>query len=350
MRIAIVTQPLISNYGGLLQNWALQTILRCEYPSADVITFDQVESLAPQYLRIASAMKRYLIGRKQTSYRTKFDEFREQHIKATAKAHSMKDFVRLDRKYAPDVYIVGSDQVWRPSMVYNLDANFLSFAKSAKKIAYAASFGIDTWEFTPRQTSRCRDLIKQFTAISVRERDGIKLCADYLNCEATHVLDPTLLLEASDYNSLFPKSEVSAYKYVFTYILDTDSNKRAIIKEIVGKRPERNAAHDMNGLMPQARPSVEEWLSLIRDSELVICDSFHGAAFSIIFNKQFYILANPHRGNSRLISLLSLFGLEDRIIASMADTKAAAPIDWARVNLRRKELIANSLSFIHSAL
>lgn len=350
MKIAIVTQPLFSNYGGLLQNWALQTILRREYPGADVVTFDQIDSIAPLYLRLASAAKHYLTGGKSAPSHTKFDEFREKNIKATTKARSTKDFVRLDKKYTPDVYIVGSDQVWRPSMVFNLYANFLSFTKSAIKIAYAASFGVNTWEFTSKQTSRCRGLIKQFTAVSVRENDGIRLCGDYLECKAQHVLDPTLLLDASDYETLLPKSKVNAFRYVFTYILDTDSRKRVIVKELVGNQPERNAAHDLNGLMPQDRPSVEDWLSLIRDSEMVICDSFHGAAFSIIFNKEFYILANPNRGNSRLISLLSLFGLEDRIITSMADAKALSPIDWAKVNKRRKELIADSLSFLHSAL
>lgn len=350
MRIAIVTQPLISNYGGLLQNWALQTILRREYPGADVVTFDQVDSLAPLYLRFGSAMRHYLTGADSTPCRTKFDEFRENNIKATTKARSMKDFVRLEKKYKPDAYIVGSDQVWRPSMVFKLYANFLSFTKCKKKIAYAASFGVDTWEFTPKQTSRCQELVKQFTAVSVREKDGIKLCSDYLDCRACHVLDPTLLLDASDYDSLLPKSKKNADKYVFTYILDTDSNKRSIVKELLGERLERNAAHDLKGLMPQDRPSVEEWLSLIRDSEMVICDSFHGAAFSIIYNKEFYILSNPNRGNSRLMSLLSLFGLEDRIITSVDDIRTLSSIEWSKVNKRRKELVADSLSFFHSVL
>lgn len=83
---------------------------------------------------------------------------------------------------------------------------------------------------------------------------------------------------------------------------------------------------------------------------MVICDSFHGAAFSIIFNKDFYILANPHRGNSRLVSLLSLFGLENRIINSASDVETLLPINWEYVNKRRNELITDSLSFLHSAL
>lgn len=350
MRIAIVTQPLYSNYGGLLQNWALQTILRREYPNADVVTFDQVDSIAPLYLRLASSIKRRLTGGKTVSSRTKFDEFREKYINATAKAQSTKDFIRLDKHFVPDAYVVGSDQVWRPSMVYNLYANFLSFTKCTKKIAYAASFGVDTWEFSSKQTARCRNLVNQFTAVSVREIDGIRLCADYLDYKAQNVLDPTLLLNGEDYSSLIHDTQTNIKEYVFTYILDTDVRKRTIVKNIIGDRIERNAAYDMNGLMPPNRPAVEEWLALIRDSEMVICDSFHGAAFSIIFNKDFYILANPHRGNSRLVSLLSLFGLENRIINSASDVETLLPINWEYVNKRRNELITDSLSFLHSAL
>ncbi len=351
MRVAIVTQPLISNYGGLLQNWALQTVLRREYPGVDVVTFDQVDSIAPLYLRIGSAIKRMLKMHSNAECPlSKFNCFRNKHIIATAKAKSSRDFKKLDRRYVPDAYIVGSDQVWRPIMVHNLKANFLSFTKCSKKIAYAASFGVDAWEFSTRQTRRCRKLLRDFTAISVRETDGVSLCDKYLDRKACHVLDPTLLLGADDYASLISDSRKGTEDYVFTYILDSDSRKQSFVSSFIGVLPERNAAHDAVGNMPPESLSVEEWLTGVKDASMVICDSFHGVAFSIIFNKEFYVFGNSHRGNSRLNSLLSLFGLNERMVSTYAEAKTLPPIDWERVNSLRKKLVSESLNFLHAAL
>lgn len=351
MRIAIVTQPLISNYGGLLQNWGLQTVLRREYPGVDVVTFDQVDSVAPLYLRIGSAIKRMLTLHGTAEHQlSKFDCFRNEQINATAKAKSLRDFKRLDRRYAPKAYIVGSDQVWRPSMVHDLEANFLSFTKCSTKIAYAASFGVDSWEFSTKQTQRCRKLLRNFTAVSVREIDGVSLCEKYLDCKACHVLDPTLLLGADDYANIISDDSCASMDYVFTYILDSDSGKRSFVGSCTDVLSERNAAHDVNGNMPSEALSVEEWLVGIRDASMVICDSFHGVAFSIIFNKEFYVLGNSLRGNSRLNSLLTLFGLNERMVSTYAEAKTLSPIDWERVNLLRNKLVSESLNFLHSAL
>lgn len=351
MRIAIVTQPLIHNFGGLLQNWALQTVLHREFPRAEVMTFDQVDSIAPLYLRIGSAIKRMLTKHGNVEGTpNKFDCFRKEHITATVKAKSLRDFKKLDRRYVPDAYIVGSDQVWRPIMVHNLEANFLSFTKCSKKIAYAASFGVDVWEFSTRQTRCCSKLLKDFNAVSVRESDGVNLCEKYLDRKACHVLDPTLLLEADDYVRLIPNLRKEAEEYVFTYILDSDSKKRTFVSAFTGILPEKNAAHDALGNKQKEALSVEEWLAGVKDASIVICDSFHGVAFSIIFNKEFYVLGNSHRGNSRLKSLLSLFGLNERMVSTYAETKNLPPIDWERVNSLRKKLVYESLNFLHTAL
>lgn len=348
MRIAIVTQPLMENYGGLLQNWAMQTVLRREFPGAEVVTFDQVDNLASLYLRVGSKVKDFFMGRKKIDIPSKFDEFRTKHINATEKARFFRDFRRMDRRFKPDVCIVGSDQVWRPSMAFNLDANFLAFSKCKTKIAYAASFGINIWEFTPKETARCRKFVKDFAAVSVREKDGVALCTKYFGREARLVLDPTLLLSAEDYSVLVDDAGANEKKYAFTYILDTDAEKRSVAKGILGGMTELNGAFDIEGQKPSDRLSVEKWLVGIRDAEKVICDSFHGAAFSILFNKDFYVLANPQRGNSRLTSLLSIFGLNNRMITSIEDARSLPPVDWTTVNSRRAELIADSLTFLHT--
>ena len=88
------------------------------------------------------------------------------------------------------------------------------------------------------------------------------------------------------------------------------------------------------------RVSIEEWLSLIAGAQLVITDSFHGCAFSILFNKPFFAFINENRGSSRFYSLFESFELQDRVIKSASDVSLSKQVDWARVNeilLRRRE-------------
>src|SRR5690606_15864360 len=101
-----------------------------------------------------------------------------------------------------DTYIVGSDQCWRPKYSPNITNYFLDFLNDKQnviRISYAASFGTSDWEFNEPETKMCRDLIQKFDAVSVRESSGIELCQKYLDKEAQHVLDPTMLLELDDY-------------------------------------------------------------------------------------------------------------------------------------------------------
>ena len=350
MKIAIVTQPLMSNYGGLLQNWALQQVLKREFPDAEVITFDQTEWTMPLYIKSGIIVKR-IFGLSKKPKPTSFDIFRLNNIDSTKKAETLHDFVKLDRQLKPDVYIVGSDQVWRPRMVNHIDANFLSFTKCKNKLAYAASFGVDFWEFSDHETQICRDLAADFKSISVREDSGCELCKKYLGVNAVQVLDPTLLLSSSDYDCLLSKDQLSNQgSHVFTYILDTSPKKRAIVSQILEENHELAAAHDVNGNNISLRITVEEWIAGIRNSKMVICDSFHGVAFSIIYNKDFVVLANEARGNTRIESILNLFGLKGRLINSDADILKLGPIDWHRVNSTRVSLSSKSLSFLHAAI
>ncbi len=349
MRIAIVTQPLMENYGGLLQNWALQRVLYREFPGAEVVTFDQVDWAAPWYLRAGHAVKS-LFRKADIREETPFDLFRRR-INATEKVRTIRGFRSLDRKYRPDVYIVGSDQVWRPGMVHLMDANFLGFAKCQRKVAYAASFGVDSWEFSDVQTARCGKLISDFSAVSVREADAVRLCDKHLGMKAIHVLDPTMLLSPGDYSEITtPLSDSQGY--IFTYILDSSTIKRQAVVHICKEMGlgEKAAANDSDGNMVYPKLSVEEWLGSIRDSRLVVCDSFHGAAFSILFNRDFVVLENPQRGNNRITSLLDIFGLSGRLVASGEDAIALPPIDWDKVNRLKEQWVEKSLNFLHSSL
>lgn len=313
MKVAIVTQPLAYNIGGILQNYALQQVLK--RLGHTPITFDQASGYVPHWKLIRHNLLQFLkILPKDTSPNPSIDNFVSTNICATPKARFISDFRRFDRKYKPQAYIVGSDQVWRGDFNIFPQANFLSFTNSDRKLAYAASFGVDYWTFDGELTPTLVANAQQFRAISVREDSGIKLCNEILKRDAVHVLDPTMLLNKEDYTRLTQHCAMTE-NVLATYILDMNNEKKAAIRAIMSdsglkELPLCNAVENQI----QTRVSVEQWLAAFRDAKVVVCDSFHGTVFSIIYEKPFFVLANNARGNTRLKSLLEVFGLRDRFI------------------------------------
>jgi hypothetical protein len=163
------------------------------------------------------------------------NRFIEAYIRTTEWIRCEFNFRRL-RKAGFDAYIVGSDQVWRPKYAPELKNHFLGFAGNSaeiRKIAYAASFGVDKWEFSGSQTKNCSMLLKQFNAVSVREDTGIALCKDYLGVSATQTLDPTLLLSREDYAELTDKVKLPGFQHkLVIYVLDMSEEKKKILKKV----------------------------------------------------------------------------------------------------------------------
>ena len=266
-----------------------------------------------------------------------------------------------------DAIVVGSDQVWRPVYFRGWGARdgrvenaYLAFARRwrIKRIAYAASFGTSEWEYDDSQTRRCRALAQRFDAVSVREQSGTNLCRDKFGVEAVHVLDPTMLLSSADYAQLFRDANVPKSKgNLLSYVLDANEEIKTLIEKVAvakGLTPfEVNNPVVPDGNTPMdkcVKISVEEWLRGFHDAEFVITDSFHACVFSIIFRKQFLVTGNKARGMSRFHSLLSLFGLESRLVDSRVDLSKLQPIDYDRVYERYDELKRTSTAFLQASL
>lgn len=374
MKVGIITQPLRNNYGGLLQNYALQQVLK--KLGHEVITLDQKEPPVPQLRIIASYIKTFILkvlgkgaGRryafhKEIAYIRKHTRyFVDKYINHTPAMYKTEDFRSFCISNNIDVLIAGSDQVWRPRYNYNIYRSFFDFAAGLdiKRYAYSASFGVDCWEFTEEQTLKCKELLQQFEAISVRERSGADLCEKYFNRKAEHVLDPTMLLDKEDYEYLVNKEkEPVSPGNLFTYILDESEEKAVIIGKVAKllklKPFTAMPKHRINGETVKqiencVYPPVTRWLRAFMDAEFVICDSFHGAVFSIIFNKPFWVIGNKERGLARFESLLSLYGLQERLINSdCMPIDFKAPIDWSHVNAIKKEWQEKSMNFLKTNL
>lgn len=385
MKIGILTQPLHVNYGGLLQAFALQKFLRGM--GHDALTVDYAR--APRrwtfpYRFARRCVAKFLLGRKLELFPKPLSQgagrhtrrFVEENIRTTRRISAPareRDFA----EYGFDAFVVGSDQTWRPAYSPHMPTFFLDFLgddERTRRVAYAASFGKDEWEFSPKMTARCAPLAKRFHAVSVREDSGIALCREYLGVRAEHVLDPTLLLSESDYRGIVDRDEVRGFlekrvpaRRLFAYVLDASAAKSAFVARVAG-----TLGLEAEEIMPRSEdlragtaafPPVSAWLRGFRDAEFVATDSFHGCVFSIVFNKPFVALGNASRGLSRFHSLLKTFGLEDRLVLSDgADAGApavsrerlfallASRIDWARVNAVRSREILRSRDFLARAL
>lgn len=378
MKIGILTQPLHTNYGGLLQNYALQTVLKRMGHNPATINRQWDRGFIHKLIVIFKRLiLRFVFLRKDITpiipvgetkeernlIRQHTDEFIKKELIVTRKMDSSLDITEI-KKHGFDAYIVGSDQVWRPIYSPHLPTYFLDFLQknnTVKKIAYAASFGVDDWELSRKQTQMAQKLIKQFDAVSVREDSGVKLCEERLNRKAIHVLDPTLLLNKEDYIDLIRKHDTKKSPgNLFVYVLDRTEEKYTIIQRVADDKklvpfevmPLKSFGQHVN-INDCVYPPVYQWIRSFMDAEFVITDSFHGSVFSIIFNKPFIAIGNAGRGLTRFTSLLKLFHLDKQLILSLTelDKERINPrINFEEVNHICKQYQAKSVSFLEQAL
>ena len=363
MKIGILTQPLHANYGGILQNYALQQVLlRAGHEVETIDWTPSYKSLRYRLYRIKWTILSFLFPKKfpKLKYQPTDDEKKviqqhTNHFISTYIHHTktimFKDGFRHQAKVGKyDAYVVGSDQCWRPCYNTFLKSMFLDFVKDkqVKRIAYAASFGTDKWEFTPQQTRGCKALAQQFNLVTVREDSGVKLCKEHLGVDAVHVLDPTMLLTKEDYIQLIEQEkEPKSSGTLFNYILDPDEKKAAFIQHIAEAnelrsfqvlpkcQAETRTKKDVKTRIEDCVfPGVTAWLRSFMDAEMTVVDSFHGMVFSILFNKPFWVIGNAERGMSRFTSLLKTFHLGDRLLDAdkLDNIDISKPIDWAVVN------------------
>lgn len=340
MKVGIVTIVSL-NFGNRLQNYALQRVL--ENLGCTVHTFRRT--------RLSKGIKYWTKALVQTSLQTKGAKFRE----FDKKIH-FSDVVigrdncpdNLEQKY--DYFIAGSDQIWNP--YYDFVAgkcDFLGFARKEQKISYAASFGVS--EIPPERKEEYEKYLKTFKAISVRENQGAKIIEDLISRKATIVLDPTLMLDESEWKNIEKNSHYCPkHAYVFVYALG-DKNDRFKIKiEQLQKNYEifDVCAIQKNGRELPIGPS--EFLNLLRNAEIILTDSFHATAFSILYQKKFITFNRPGLNmNSRIKSLAELIGERDRL-NKYGDLDCEIDIDYKKIDTILKKERKKSIDFLNMAL
>ena len=361
MKIAILTQPLHDNYGGLLQAYALKEVL--QEMGHEVIIINREKKQPFPWRKYASIAKSILIGRRihpnlflKSSCKSKISKetrkFRDNYFPNLSKLITDNKGMQELNTMGFDAYIVGSDQCWRPRYSPAIQNYFLDFAVNdnhVKRLVYAASFGVSHWEFSDEDTMACKELLQKFDTISVREDSAIDLIKTHLGrTDAQHVLDPTMLLSPHQYKEIVDKEKIAPSPgNLKVYVLDKTPEKDNLVKmlesklqlnafEVLPAKRLNNEKVTNSNINDFVFPNPAAWLRGFEDAKFVVTDSFHGTVFSILHNIPFIAIGNVDRGLSRFQSLLKMFGLEDRLITDInsvnIDNFAEKEIDWMRVN------------------
>lgn len=376
MKIGVVTYWYgNSNYGMIMQCWAFQQYLKKMGHEPYVIRYQPER---PWYIRFAKWCLKYLMCvfssnqravLKQEKYNAikdkdrGFDDFRKTYLDFSERFYKNIGELRKNPPVA-DCYIAGSDQIWCYDVSFDENGKgyYLDFgSENTKRVAYAPSFG--RLIYNDNNIGALSRALSKFDSVSCREQRGVEMCKK-AGIVAQHVFDPTLLLAKEEYESLCNHKAKDDYFFIYSVnigkaedvywdrLKEYFPNKKIVVTpasgsitggEIFGEEVIYNYA------------TPEEWLSLIKNAEMVITSSFHGVVFSIIFNKRFAFI--PIKGafestNNRILDLLKSLDLESLIINKPDDYKEiqSMVIDWAMVNNKRINLIEESISFLENAL
>jgi hypothetical protein len=346
MKVGILTFHYSNNnYGALLQTYASVQVLKRLGCDSSVI------DLLPEELKKRKSLFRRCIG---ILCRNPFEIFRRRFLPMTYRINKAEDLKKTNALF--DAFYVGSDQVWRKEFAQeHFYHYFLDFVEDEKiKMAYAPSFGKDTLDLSKDELCRIKKLLYRFAALSIREEGGRRLCASSFGLDAPVVLDPTLLLDAKDYNSIIGTDTFFKNKYVAIYQLGNEKTESvakafAMDHQISVKYINGRTYHLFHREI-RVFPIVSEWLAGIRDAEYIVTDSFHGVIFSILYKKNFVCLQNSFGGNDRLLHLLNMFGLGDRLICDYKDVDDLNSIVYDLVYDKLEKMRKVSFSFLNNAL
>lgn len=335
-----------NNYGAVLQTYALQ-----QYLESVGYTSENIDLKPKTYWK--SRIVEAILG-------NPFEKFRKKYVKISEKSFfkTSVEFQEYVNKY--EAFIVGSDQIWRPSYCEFPEAYFLNFARDNQlKVSYAASFGVDYWE-RENEIEKYKKLLSRFDAISVREDSGLTICNTSFMMGATHVLDPTLLVDKVAFERLL-HTDAKKTKKIIYYKLDQDQdfiNSIQFLSEKLKVSSEDiyyDEKHFLGKVFKKFK-SIPYWLTAIANAEIVVTDSYHCVCFALLFEKDFlYYVNKNNRGLTRIQSLLHLLNLEHRIITSLTDIKDETKwnhnaIDYVEINKKLAILKTNSRDFLINVL
>ncbi len=355
MKIGIMTIYRSGNYGATLQSYATkQAINENGFGEAEIIPYcsDAIkQKLNLAYIKKAGLFQTAVACVEKIYYHPrmkKVNGFIDSF--ATDRQLNREELPALNDRY--DIFLSGSDQIWNPDLQQGDASYLLDFVTDPrKKRSYASSFGVSRIpeEYLPLY----QRLLSEYQQITVREQRGIELVKELSGKEAKLVIDPALLLTPAQWEAKLPPSRFKG-DYVFAYQMAHSP----LVGQVMSKARKAFCAKAIFVPFPimgvcRCRPVLSisslEWVRAIKESKFVVTDSFHGVVFSIIFKKQFYYVITSDtikKRLSRLETLLSSLGIEDRFVENAAACDFSKTIDYDKVHALLDEQRERSLNIL----
>ncbi len=352
------------NYGSVLQAYALSMQLKNMGYMPEIINLrNQAQLDAYKVFQVkGTGLKKIIhflyatVNYPAMRHRAKeFERFINHVLPVTKKEFSCGEELRESTDY--DIYLTGSDQVWNPACQDFESAYYLDFVSNgAKRIAYAPSLG--KAEFSEEHKQLIATLLKNIDFVSCREEEGVSLLRTLTDKSVVQVCDPVVLLGREKWVQ-FAKEPKIKKPYILTYFLENNHGGKQYLKELQEKLGYQviclnEDIRDIGkGYKHKIGTSPEEFVGLFKNAAFVYTNSFHGTAFSTIFNRPFLTIIGKqdeaNNNDSRKINYLKMLGLEDRILTDKVPEDLFA-IDWEEANCRMSVVQATSFEYLQNAL
>ena len=365
--VGIVTMHCVVNHGSALQTWATQEIIRRLGYDAWIINYRYPNASHPKHRNRLKQVPQFFLhllqGFPQQRKKRIYEKFWKENFRLT-KPYPSKESIMSDPPLF-DVYVAGSDQIWNPQHTNGDGTYFLDFVpEGRKKISYASSLSRSTLE--PGYERNVARWLSSFSAISVREENGVKIIDRFLPGKAVVTLDPTLLLTRSDYQPLINKSTYKTEEpFILVYCLKYMYNPYPYVTHFIEEAARQTGMKvicvDFTALQKIHARSVynfrdglgpSEFLWLFANASMVITTSFHGTAFALNFGKSVYsIVKDKDFGDDRMKSILNLCGVPERAIPmGTQGVRFSTNIDNAKVQSNLGKMRNFSINFLKNNL
>lgn len=351
MKIGILTFHRALNYGAVFQTYALQKTIQDLGAQVDIIDYRAPfnekrfrRKTLKDFLHFRALYGLFFQNSCKIISRNTYQSFNDR-MKYSETVDNHESLEKCCRQY--DKIVCGSDQVWNLACTEGDNAYFLPFVQEQeKKIAYAASFG---YEVLPVQyVEKYKNWISNFAAVSVREPSGVSIVNKLTGANAEYVVDPTLLIAKSQWESLADFSRVPEQPYLLLYLMSEDRLLINFARKFARKNHLKltyisERLFPMSGVKNLRDVTPEQWLGLFSKADYIVTNSFHGTAFSINFEKPFFLRYIPRSiANTRLQSIIKEYDLEMRTIESWDGSECDFTMAQKQL-LRNKQL---SIQFI----
>ena len=322
MKACIITIVDHINIGNRLQNYATQELLKAQGCDVSTLVYATADEEGTKLYQLKAFLKNLLV---RTNIFT--SPFYIKHIKKSPKMLLVQEFnkkyVKLTSRYFFktskmakyrddfDYYCAGSDQIWNPSVVQSHDFFFMQFAPSERTFSLCASMGA-SW-IPEKYREIFRRGFEHVGHIAVRETSVQQIIRDMTGRESTVLPDPTLLIDKNQWHAIARKPAFDLpEQYIATYFLSALTPAQ---QELLARYALENGLRiiDINQTYDQQVGPLE-FLYLIEHADFVFTDSFHGTAFSILFDKDFLVFQRNHvyDMSSRITTILETVRLENR--------------------------------------